>query len=498
MVRKKFETGLLLSVLLIGSILIFYMLFHNLGEGYMISTDEAYHATNAYEMYKQSNWIVNTYKYAADYFNSKPPLCLDMMVASFKLLGASSFAARFPSAVGGLFTVIALIWFLFKRDNLFSAVLFPFIFAACTPFFTFHMYRAADMDSFFNFFFVIAMISLYEMEFNPGFMYLYGISLGLAFMCKGPHAALIFLIGLLYLPRIYKAFRSVKRVAISVFLAAVLPAAWMIKRSMFDGHKFIDALMVGETIERVNESSETFIKPIADFLTSNVMQLFIITLAIAASAMILIRLSTHKKSITVVINFFEQNYLFLIWTAIPVLFFAVLRSYLDWYIYTSLLALCILAAKVGGIVCECTDRRKPSSALITVGLIVAAAFLFIVPCIKDVINPAGTGGHPVDQFTEDMLDFAATYGNEYAGRNVYLLSDFRQYKAQGHWECEYVAPAELYCDFTAVDGGVENFLSDEGSLIIVDKDIWDDYSSKLAGHVILQDDSYLIFSSDKY
>ncbi|SDB26759.1 hypothetical protein [Butyrivibrio sp. INlla16] len=92
---KKVETGLLLTVLSGATLLIVYMLFHNLGAGYLISTDEAYHATNAYEMYKQSNWIVNTYKYAADYFNSKPPLCLDMMAICYKLLGVCNFRRAF-------------------------------------------------------------------------------------------------------------------------------------------------------------------------------------------------------------------------------------------------------------------------------------------------------------------------------------------------------------------------------------------------------------------
>ena len=85
-------------VILAFVIAIAYMLFYKLGEGYLIQTDEAYHVTNAYEMFKQGNWLVNTYRYAADYFNSKPPLCLDMMVLSYKVFGVSGFAARFPSA----------------------------------------------------------------------------------------------------------------------------------------------------------------------------------------------------------------------------------------------------------------------------------------------------------------------------------------------------------------------------------------------------------------
>ena len=101
-----------------------YMIFHNLGKGYLIQTVEAFHATNAYEMLKQGNWIVNTYRYAADYFNSKPPLCLDLMVVSYKIFGISGFATRFPSALGGLITCIVMTCFLFRDKKLYAAATF--------------------------------------------------------------------------------------------------------------------------------------------------------------------------------------------------------------------------------------------------------------------------------------------------------------------------------------------------------------------------------------
>ena len=496
--KKEIEMGSLISILIGAILLTSYMLFHNLGAGYLISTDEAYHATNAYEMYKQSNWVINTYKYAADYFNSKPPLCLDLMVASFKVFGEGAFAARFPSALGGLLTLAAIILYLIKRDNLYSAVIFPFVFAACTPFFTFHMYRAAEMDSFFNLFFVIAMFSLYETEKNAEYMYLYGISLGLAFMCKGPHAALIFIIGLLYIPKIKDAFKSPVRVIVSALLAALLPVAWMVKRSMFDGMEFINTLMFGETVDRVSESDNSFLEPVTDFVTSNVMVVFLVAAVSIVIAVLVIKHHTGKKYTSVIRDFFSENYLFIIWTVIPVLFFAAMGSYLKWYIYTSLLALCILAARMCGFIAARCTGRKIIIPGVLLGIVIAAALFFIIPCIRNDINLAGTGGHPVDQFVADMQDFAAQYGKEYSGRNVYLISEFRDYSKQGHWEPEYVAPAEMYCDFLPVDGTVENFLHDEGSLIIVDKDLWDQYSADLAGHVILSDNSYLIFSSDMY
>ncbi len=110
-------------LLIIFGIILCYMLFHNLDKGYLIQTDEAYHATNAYEMYKQGNWIVNTYRYAADYFNSKPPLCLDLMQLSYRIFGIIAFAARFPSALAGLFTcAIIVIFSLQKRYSLCSII----------------------------------------------------------------------------------------------------------------------------------------------------------------------------------------------------------------------------------------------------------------------------------------------------------------------------------------------------------------------------------------
>ena len=190
MKRAIRTTWIIIMAAFIG--LITYMLFHNLGNAHLIQTDEAYHATNAYEMFKQGNWIINSYRYAIDYFNSKPPLCLDFMILSYKIFGVSAFAARFPSALFGLITCVIIIIFFFRQKNFYSAVLFPLYFAASSRLFTFHMYRAAEMDALFNLFFVLAMISLYEMRTKHNFMYLYGLSLGLAFMCKGPHAALIF------------------------------------------------------------------------------------------------------------------------------------------------------------------------------------------------------------------------------------------------------------------------------------------------------------------
>lgn len=482
-----------------------YMLFYKLGEGYLISTDEAYHATNAYEMLKQENWIVNSYRYAADYFNSKPPLCLDIMVLSYKFLGINSFAARFPSALGGLLTILLISVFLYKKVSGYSAAIFSLLFITVTEFFTFHMYRAAEMDSIFNLFFSICMIALFMMREKPAYMYLYGLFLGLAFLCKGPHAALIFLIGLLYIPQIKAAFLSIKRVLISVFLACAIPLIWAAMRFSYDGTELFKALFVGEVYDRISESDASFILPIKDLASSKIFMVFIITLLLVI-VLGVISLALEKGRNSSVISeiktksgrFFRENYLFILWVAVPVLFFSFTRSFLSWYTYSSKIALCILTANLFGSLIENAAAKKAFVAYTALTVITAICLFNIIPCIRSTINQAGQGGHPVDKLSADLLDFENTYKDQFSGTNAYLISDFRQHSEQGHWEPEYVAPAEMYCDLIPVDGGVDSFLNDPDSILILDKNLWDDYSDVLTGHVILLDDSYLVFSSDMY
>ena len=497
--KNKFLKAFLIVILAVFTLVNAYMLFHNLGKGYLIQTDEAYHATNAYEMFKQNNWIINTYRYGADYFNSKPPLCLDFMVLSYKIFGVSGFAARFPSAFGGLILCVLVSAFFIYRKKLVSAALFPVLLAACSGLYTFHMFRAAEMDSIYNLFFTLAMLSLYIMQEKPDFMYLYGLFLGLAFMCKGPHAALIFIIGLAFIPRIKEAFLSVKRVVLSVAIAAIIPVLWMIKRFMFDGFELLGALFVGEVSDRVAEADQNASLPIVQFVTSHIFIIFVVMAVIVAVLTVIFAKALKEDSKGLIKELLLDNYLFLIWAVIPVAFFALTQSYLDWYAYTSQIAMCILVANLLDFCIIRITKENAICAIVLSLLTVALALAFIVPVIRDKINMAGEGGHPVDQFTEDMQAFAETYGDTYSGVNAYLISDFRINKSvEDHWEPEYVAPAEMYCDLIAVDGTVENFLSDPNSILIIDKDRWDEFSPVLSGYVILQDNSYFIFSHDRY
>lgn len=77
----------------------------NLGISSLWDIDEGNNAEAAYEMMESGNWIVPTYNYNLRV--DKPALLYWLQIASYTTFGVTEFAARFPSALGGLFSLFA-------------------------------------------------------------------------------------------------------------------------------------------------------------------------------------------------------------------------------------------------------------------------------------------------------------------------------------------------------------------------------------------------------
>jgi 4-amino-4-deoxy-L-arabinose transferase-like glycosyltransferase len=81
------------------------MFLANLGASGLWDNDETIYATIAREMAVRGDWIVPTFNGVL--FPEKPPLMFWLMMGSFKVLGASEFAARLPAAVLAIGTALA-------------------------------------------------------------------------------------------------------------------------------------------------------------------------------------------------------------------------------------------------------------------------------------------------------------------------------------------------------------------------------------------------------
>lgn len=76
--------------------------------------DEARLAVNALEMVQSRNWLVTTYAFQPDLWNTKPPLMIWLQAGLLELLGPSGWAIRLPAALAMLTTIGLLCLFMYR------------------------------------------------------------------------------------------------------------------------------------------------------------------------------------------------------------------------------------------------------------------------------------------------------------------------------------------------------------------------------------------------
>src|SRR5229473_898978 len=78
--------------------------FPNLGGPSLWDIDEGNNAEAAREMLESGNWVVPTFNYELRV--DKPALLYWLQIAAYRIFGVNEFAARFPSAVAALLTIL--------------------------------------------------------------------------------------------------------------------------------------------------------------------------------------------------------------------------------------------------------------------------------------------------------------------------------------------------------------------------------------------------------
>ena len=68
--------------------------------------DESRLANNAYEMFKNGNFLVPHFEGTPDMWNTKPPLMVILQVLCCKVFGIRELSIRLPSAIAGFLTAV--------------------------------------------------------------------------------------------------------------------------------------------------------------------------------------------------------------------------------------------------------------------------------------------------------------------------------------------------------------------------------------------------------
>src|SRR3989339_588962 len=166
--------------------------------------DEINFAESAREMLVTGDYLTVRINYEP--FWEKPPLFIWFQVLSMKLFGINEFAARFPNAVCGIFTLCFLFWIGKKEVNQkfgfiwvvsYAGSLLPFIY-----------FKSGIIDPWFNLFIFSSLYFAFQYlnrQHRPS-LNVSAILIGLAILTKGPVGFMLF--GLtLFIFLIFKKFR---------------------------------------------------------------------------------------------------------------------------------------------------------------------------------------------------------------------------------------------------------------------------------------------------
>ena len=161
-----------------------------LGQVHLFDWDEINFAECAREMIVSKDYLRMQIDFKP--FYEKPPLFIWLQVLSMKIWGINEFAARFPNALAGLSTFIALFYIGKKVMNEKVALWWVVLYAATwLPHFYF---KTGIIDPVFNLFIFLAFFQVYSLKHSPQkgmHIILAGLFIGLAVLTKGPVAILV-------------------------------------------------------------------------------------------------------------------------------------------------------------------------------------------------------------------------------------------------------------------------------------------------------------------
>lgn len=161
-----------------------------LGQVHLFDWDEINFAECAREMIVSKDYLRMQIDFQP--FYEKPPLFIWLQVLSMKLFGVNEFAARFPNAVAGMVTLVALFYIGKKVVNEKMAIWWVILYVATwLPHFYF---KSGIIDPTFNLFIFLAFFQVYSLKFGQNklmHVVLAGLFIGLAVLTKGPVAILV-------------------------------------------------------------------------------------------------------------------------------------------------------------------------------------------------------------------------------------------------------------------------------------------------------------------
>jgi 4-amino-4-deoxy-L-arabinose transferase-like glycosyltransferase len=129
------------------AILLYFPIFGHLDTLVLRQYDESRLAINAFEMFKDGNFLVTHFEGNPDMWNTKPPMMIWLQVFFINLIGLGELALRLPSAFAAFFTCLALLIFSKKYVNFWFGFIAVLVMITSAGYISIHGTRTADYDA---------------------------------------------------------------------------------------------------------------------------------------------------------------------------------------------------------------------------------------------------------------------------------------------------------------------------------------------------------------
>jgi 4-amino-4-deoxy-L-arabinose transferase-like glycosyltransferase len=331
------------------------LFFAWLGRLPLIEPDEGRNAEVAREMLASGDLV--TPHYDGFVYLDKPAVFFWMVAASFRFAGVNEWAARLPSALMALATML-LVWFLARRMFGDTPGLRAGIIFATAPL-AMAFSRIVIFDMTLAFLVTLAMTSFWlalESDFKrPLFDVLFFAAIGVAAITKGPVGFLLPLLSVLVFGLVTGSLRDFKRfrwgLGALVFVAAALP--WFLAVSMrnpdFPRYAFWDESLQRFATGSAKRGGSIFYYIPVYFAGFLPWSFFLFYAAIGKA-----------REIRKLRDASYRSWAFLIsWSALIFVFFTISRSKLPGYLLPSVIPLSILTARAWQRIESQDDARPP-------------------------------------------------------------------------------------------------------------------------------------------
>lgn len=432
-----------------------FNVFYHLGNFPIYSWDEARHGVSAYEMMKNGNFIVNTYKDKADYWNLKPPLSFWAIIAGYKLVGYNALGLRISSATFSMLTIAMVAVIVCKKYGRIASLITTLVFSTCSQFLINHSSRTGDADSLYVFLFTLAILSLMQFNQNKKWLYVSGLAFAFAFLTKSWHSGNIAIIIGLYLLLTGKYKLLSFKNWILLCMCMLLPIlVWGVIRYQYDGLEFFKRMMMYDLLHRSDTTIEGHTGGIFYyiFILYRFFRYWLLILGLLVLPCLLKKDFSFKKFITSE----KRNDMIgiVLWVLVPFLLFTMAKTKVRWYILPIYPALSII---VGVLASQFLLKGKGIMKAILV-----VSLLFVSIHYEQEIYTYLK--KPVPNLKQSLID-KVTKNAETKGDSLYIYHPAGKVK----WQQSEVLKAELSDNLHVENGGVKAFLKKNNALLLVSK-----------------------------